>query len=81
MPLLPLTAVDTNQFATIVKALSQQLDLEKQQKLQTAFQRFMQPDVISKVTNGSYGGCNNRLRFKKDYKAFVKDIHSALLAF
>jgi hypothetical protein len=81
MALLPLAAVDINRFATIVNSISQQLDLEKQQRLQTAFQRLMQPDVVSKVANGNYGGRNNRLRFKKDFEVFVKDIHSAVLVF
>mmetsp|Transcript_17121 Transcript_17121/g.25568 ORF Transcript_17121/g.25568 Transcript_17121/m.25568 type:complete len:1342 (-) Transcript_17121:106-4131(-) len=81
MALLPLAAVDINKFATVVNTISQQLDLEKQQRLQTAFQRLMQPDVILKVSNGNYGGRNNRLRFKKDFEIFVKDIHSAVLVF
>ena len=81
MALLPLAAVDINRFATIVNSISQQLDLEKQQRLQTAFQRLMQPDVVSKVANGNYGGRSNRLRFKKDFEIFVKDIHSAVLVF
>lgn len=81
MALLPLAAVDINRFATIVNSIAQQLDLDKQQRLQTAFQRLMQPDVMSKIANGNFGGRQNRLRFKKDFEVFVKDIHSTVLIF
>ena len=81
MALLPCAAVDINRFANVVHSLSHHLDIEKQQRLQAAFQRLMQPDVVSKVANGNYGGRNNRLRFKKDFEVFVKEIHSAVLVF
>lgn len=80
--LLPLAAVDMTKFASLVNTISQQLDtFEKQQRLQAAFQRLMQPEVVSKVANGNYGGRQNKLRFKKDFEVFVKEIHSAVLVF
>jgi hypothetical protein len=50
--LLPLAAVDMNKFATVVNMISQQLDTEKKQKIQQAFQTLMDPDVIGKVSKG-----------------------------
>jgi len=73
MALLPLAAVDISRFAGVVNSFAQQLDLEKQQRLQTAFQRLMQPR--------NYEGRQHRLRFKKDFEIFVKDIHSVVLVF
>ena len=79
--LLPLAAVDMNRFATVVNGISQKLDSVKQQRMQDAFRRLMQPDVIAKVSKGNYGGRLNKLRFRKDFELFVKDIHSAVLIF
>jgi len=79
--LLPLAAVDMVRFAHVVNAISLQLDVGKQQKMQEAFQRLMQPDVVAKVANGNYGGRLNKMRFRKDFEVFVKDIHSAVLIF
>mmetsp|Transcript_23930 Transcript_23930/g.27311 ORF Transcript_23930/g.27311 Transcript_23930/m.27311 type:complete len:147 (-) Transcript_23930:245-685(-) len=79
--LLALAAVDLNNFGNVISSISQQLSLEKQQRLQTAFQRLLQTDVVSKVSSGNYGGRMNRMRFKKDFEIFVKDIHSAVLVF
>jgi len=79
--LLPLAAIDLNKFAGVVNTITQHLDAQKQKIMQSAFQRLMQPDVMSKVANGNYGGRMNRMRFKRDFEIFVKDIHSAVLIF
>jgi hypothetical protein len=79
--LLPLAAVNMERFANIVNSLSQQLDATKQQRMQSAFQQLMNPDVVAKVANGNYGGRLNKMRFRKDFEVFVKDIHSAVLVF
>ncbi len=82
MTLLPLAAVDMNRFAMVVNTLSQQLgDVTKQQKLNTAFQTLMKPEIVAKVANGNCGGRNNRLKFKKDFEVFVKEVHSSILVF
>lgn len=80
MALLPLAAVDMNRFALVVNTLSQQIDdVKKQKKLHDAFQELMKVEVVSKVANGNCGGRHNRLKFKKDFEVFVKDVHSSIL--
>ena len=82
MALLPLAAVEMDNFASIVSNISQQLDTaEKQEKLKDAFQKLMQAEVISKVSHGGSGGRMNRMRFKKDFEVFVKEIHSTVFVF
>lgn len=79
--LLPLAAIDMGRFANVVNSISQNLDSSKKQKMESAFQRLMQPDVLAKVANGNYGGRLNKMRFKKDFEVFVKEVHSAVLVF
>ena len=79
--LLPLAAVDMNRFATVVNTITLQLDAAKQQKMQAAFERLMQPDVLAKVAKGNYGGRLNKMRFRKDFEVFVKEVHSSVLVF
>jgi hypothetical protein len=79
--LLPLAAIDMERFANVVNSISQHLDASKKQRMQAAFQQLMQPDVVAKVANGNYGGRLNKMRFRRDFEVFVKDIHSAVLVF
>eukprot|EP00591_Stephanopyxis_turris_P017038 CAMPEP_0195537666 /NCGR_PEP_ID=MMETSP0794_2-20130614/48367_1 /TAXON_ID=515487 /ORGANISM="Stephanopyxis turris, Strain CCMP 815" /LENGTH=178 /DNA_ID=CAMNT_0040671433 /DNA_START=60 /DNA_END=596 /DNA_ORIENTATION=+ len=85
MALLPLVAVDVNRFAALVNSISQPQSIgsvEKQHRLQAAFQSLLQPEIISKMANGSTGGFEgrkNRLKFKRDFELFVKDVHSFLV--
>jgi len=82
MALLPLAAVEMDNFASIVSNISQQLDTaEKQEKLRDAFQKLMQAEVVTKVSHGGSGGRMNRMRFKKDFEVFVKEIHSTVFVF
>jgi len=78
--LLPLAAVDVNKFASSVNEMSHQLgSVEKQERLKVAFQRLIQPDVIAKVASGGYEGRINRLKFKKAFEEFVREVHSFLV--
>jgi hypothetical protein len=79
--LLPLAALDMNRFVNVVNSISQQLDNNKTRRMQEAFQKLMDPDVVGKVSKGNYGGRSNRMRFRKDFELFVKDLHSAVLVF
>ncbi len=79
--LLPLAAVDMAKFANVVNSISQNLDDAKKQMMQAAFQKLMDPDVVTKVANGNYGGRLNKMRFRRDFEVFVKEIHSAVLVF
>jgi len=80
MCLLPLAAVDIHRFAAVVNSLSQKVcPPEHQGRLHAAFQSLIQPEVLNKVCTGGYEGRKNRIRFKKDFSEFVKNIHSFLV--
>jgi hypothetical protein len=79
MALLPLAAVHVQRFVAVVQALAQQVPVEHQARLQAAFEGLIQPDAISKVANGGYEGRMNRIRFKKAFEDFVKEVHSFLI--
>lgn len=76
MALLPLAAVDVNRFVAVVNGLVQNIPVEQQARLHVAFENLVQPEVLSKVSSGGYNGRINRIKFKKNFELFVKDIHS-----
>lgn len=76
MALLPLAAVDVNRFVAVVNVLAQQVPAEQQARLHLAFGKLVQQDVLSKVSSGGYDGRMNRIKFKKNFEMFVKEIHS-----
>lgn len=77
--LLPLAAANINRFVIVVNGLTQQAPSEHQPRLQAAFQILIQPEVLTKVSSGGYEGRMNRMRFKKDFDVFVKEVHSFLV--
>lgn len=79
MALLALAAVDMNRFVIVVNNLTQGVSAEHQPRLNAAFQKLMVTDVIAKVATGGHEGRMNRLRFKKDFEEFVKEVHSFLV--
>jgi hypothetical protein len=80
MALLPVAAVDVNRFAGVVHDLTAQAPDEGQrQRLQAAFQKLMQPDVLAKAASSGYEGRLNRARFKKGFEHFVNEVHSFLV--
>ena len=85
MVLLPLAAVDINKFALVVqKIVSQQQSQQKLlpeqvTRLEMAFTKLMKPEVLSRVSSSGYEGRMNRIKFKKSFDEFVKDIHSFLV--
>ena len=89
MALLPLAAMDLSRFGGVVQQLTQQVSMvdyyhhqqqqQQQQRLVAAFERLLQPDIVSKVTNGGYEGRQNRIQFKKDFETFCHEIHSFLV--
>ena len=76
MALLPLAAVDVNRFVVVVNGLAQNVPGQQQARLHVAFENLVQPEVLSKVASGGYNGRMNRIKFKKNFEMFVKDIHS-----
>lgn len=80
LALLPLAAVDVNNFASVVKELVDQVPVDDQRtRLQAGFHSLLQPEVINKVASGGLEGRRNRIRFKKDFENFCHDIHSFLI--
>lgn len=76
MALLPLAAVDINRFVAVVNGLARKIPEQQQPRLHMAFENLVQPEVLSKVSSGGYNGRMNRIKFKKNFEMFVKDIHS-----
>jgi len=79
MAMLPLAAVDPQRFVAVVNDLTQQVPAEQQVRLQAAFQKLVNVSVLEKVSSGGYEGRMNRVRFKKDFDLFVKEVHSFLV--
>jgi len=81
MAMLPLVAMDLDRFAKAVQSLCSQLDsVSKQDRLRQAFEKLLNVDILSKCsTSGGLDGRMNRLRFKKDFEVFVREIHSFLI--
>ena len=79
MAMLPLAAVDPQRFVEVVNGLTQQVPAEQQVRLQGAFEKLINMEVLKKVSSGGYEGRMNRVRFKKDFETFVKEVHSFLV--
>jgi hypothetical protein len=80
MALLPLAAVDPQRFVAVVNVLTQRVPSEQQRtRLNGAFEKLINVNVLEKVSNGGYEGRMNRMRFKKDFETFVKEVHSFLV--
>ena len=77
--MLPLAAVDPQRFVAVVNDLTKQVPVEQQVRLQGAFQKLLNVDVLEKVSSGGYEGRMNRVRFKKDFETFVNEVHSFLV--
>lgn len=79
MALLPIAAIDLSKFATVVQGITQQISVEHQQRLSSAFEGLLKQEALSKVSTHGYEGRQNRIRFKKDFENFCQEIHSFLL--
>mmetsp|Transcript_35937 Transcript_35937/g.107371 ORF Transcript_35937/g.107371 Transcript_35937/m.107371 type:complete len:327 (+) Transcript_35937:1214-2194(+) len=80
MALLPLAAADVGRFAAVVGTIEPQFgDESKRARVRAAFERLLHPEVLGKVAAGGYEGRMNRLKFKRDFEMFAKDVHSFLV--
>lgn len=78
--LLPLAAVNINQFAAVVQELSSHVQDEQQRaRLQAAFTKLIQPEIMAKVLETGYAGRINRMQFKEKFEEFVEEVHSFLV--
>lgn len=80
MALLPIVAIDVNRFATVVHEIAVHVANETQRdRLNKAFEKLIQLDVITAVNATGYEGRKNRIKFKNDFEVFVNDVHSFLV--
>lgn len=77
--LLPLAAVDVPRFATIVKEICNSTTQDQNRRLQVAFEKLIQQEVIIKVNAEGFEGRLNRERFKHNFEKFVNESHSFLV--
>ena len=79
--LLPLVAVNVQQFVGLVNEISSKFSSNdgKKERLQTAFEKLLQPNVLAKVVSNGFEGRKNRIAFKKDFEVFVRDVNSFLI--
>lgn len=77
--LLTLAALDVARFASVVQGITQQIPVENQQRLSSAFHLLLKQEVLTKVTSNGYEGRQNRIRFRKDFEDFCNEVHSFLL--
>ncbi|GKY91424.1 hypothetical protein MPSEU_000114700 [Mayamaea pseudoterrestris] len=75
-----LVAVDVNGFGTLMQGLVNQVADEQQRiRLQSAFCKLVQPDMVKRAGEGGYEGRMVRSRFKTLFEEFVNEVHSFLL--
>jgi hypothetical protein len=80
MALLPLAACDVNRFAALVRDLSTEVpDPRQRTRLEAAFSKLIQPEVLAKASVGGYEGRMNRVRFKRYFEEFVNEVHAFLV--
>ncbi|KAL7554094.1 hypothetical protein ACHAWF_017981 [Thalassiosira exigua] len=80
MALLPLAAIDVPKFINLVNHISQQLGSNgKQQRLHTAFEKLINPQMLAQAAAEGREGRIVRIQFKKDFEVFVRDVHSFLI--
>eukprot|EP00934_Nitzschia_sp_Nitz4_P002807 Nitzschia sp. Nitz4//scaffold6_size259037//233728//237577//NITZ4_001123-RA/size259037-augustus-gene-0.308-mRNA-1//1//CDS//3329557040//2797//frame0 len=76
---LHLALADMNRFVSVLQRISQQVPPEQVTRLMKAFEDLLHPDVLTKAGGGGFEGRQNRIRFKKDFDNFCKDVHSFLV--
>jgi hypothetical protein len=80
MAILYMAACDVNRFANVVQEVSLQiLNQEHKARLDTAYTKLIQPDVLAKAGRNGYEGRTNRLAFRKAFESFINEIHSFLV--
>ena len=80
MAILYIAACDVNRFANVVQEVSLQITNQEQRtRLDIAYTKLIQPDVLSRAGANGYEGRTNRLSFRKAFESFVNEIHSFLV--
>ena len=80
MALLPLAAANMNRLGGVINYICQQVSNEHQRiRLEQAFTKLLQMEMLSKAAQGGFEGRSNRLKFKDAFQEFVNDVHSFLI--
>jgi hypothetical protein len=79
MALLPLAAIDIARFASVVQGIANQIPVENRQRLISAFEGLLKPEMIAQVISSGYDGRKHRILFKRDFESFCHEIHSFLI--
>jgi len=77
--ILQLGAADFARMQGLVKKIASSVHLSQQQRLLTAFEKLLRPEVVVKATATGLEGRTNRTAFKELFTEFVKDIQSFLV--
>jgi hypothetical protein len=79
--LLYLVAIDRNRFAnnTLPDLLNQLPDKGQRVRLQAAFGKLLQVELLERAAETGYEGRTVRSQFKTLFEDFVNDVHSFLL--
>lgn len=80
MAVLYIASIDVNRFANVVQDVSLQISNQEQRtRLDIAYTKLIQPDVLAKASANGYEGRTNRLAFRRAFELFVNEIHSFLV--
>ena len=80
MALLPLAAADMSRLGGVINFICQQVSNEHQRvRLEQAFTKLLQMEMLSKAAQTGFEGRSNRIKFKDAFQAFVNDVHSFLI--
>ena len=80
MAMLPLAAADLNRLSGVINGICQQVSNEHQRyRLEQAFSKLLQMDMLSKAAESGFEGRSNRMKFKEAFQIFVNNVHSFLI--
>eukprot|EP00977_Amphora_coffeiformis_P009278 scaffold2103_cov185-Amphora_coffeaeformis.AAC.23 len=80
MALLPLAASDVNRLGNVINSICQQASNDYQRvRLEKAFTKLLQMEMLSKAAVAGFEGRSNRMAFKEAFQEFVNDVHSFLI--
>jgi hypothetical protein len=80
MALLPLAAANVQRLSALLTSICQQAPNEYQHyRLEQAFTKLLQMEMLSKAAEVGFEGRSNRMKFKDAFQVFVNDVHSFLI--
>ena len=80
MALLPLAASNVNRLGSVISSICQQASNDYQRvRLEQAFNKLLQVEILSKAAHTGFEGRSNRMEFKDAFEEFVNDVHSFII--